>query len=355
MSAGSKTFKDYQSDRDEIVDLQKKFNDPEKYRVGEELRQAVNVALTLGQPLLNTGAPGTGKTQLAKRVAFELGLPQDLFPLVFNTKSISTARDLFYQYDALRHFHDAQIQKAKNDSNSGRSELPIESYITYEALGQAILLTCDPQDKQRQRVNDYLPPDLASLPALRPVVLIDEIDKAPRDLPNDVLNEIADMSFTVKEIVGNDNKPGLTFNSNPVNWPIVIITSNSERDLPEAFLRRCVFFHIEPPNQETLASIVRDRLQLPEMSSTTLNAFVQLFIKIRDDLGPSLKKAPATAELLFWMRILEREQLDLGQAKRDQLRQTLYTLVKSREDLTTMRTEMDRLIKEVLKGTGEAA
>jgi MoxR-like ATPase len=354
MSPDRKTFKDYSVDVDQITELQNKLNNAEHYHVGDDLRQAVNVALTLGQPLLLTGAPGTGKTQLAKRVAYELGLSTSMFPFVFNTKSISTAKDLFYQYDALRHFHDVQVRKSnacENNTPAGEGKpdegLPADPYITYEALGKAILLTLKPTDDQRTKVNRYLPADSQAIGPIRSVVLIDEIDKAPRDLPNDVLNEIEEMTFTVKEIV-TENKPGLTITADSNYRPIIIITSNSERDLPDAFLRRCVFFHIDPPNQSTLSKIVADRLKIEGMSTATKSAFIKLFIKIRDDVN--LSKAPATAELLYWMRALENAQIDLAdKEQRERLHQTFYTLAKNSEDLKTLRAETDKLIDEVLK------
>src|SRR5262249_13584621 len=148
-------------------------DDPEGYIAEDGLRDAVNVALALGQPLLLTGEPGTGKTQLASSLAYELELPG---PLVFNTKTTSSARDLFYRYDSLSHFRDVQFKE---------KDPIVDHYITYEALGQAILLSLQPNE-----VKDLLPEKLQGLGPTRSVVLIDEIDKAPRDLPNDVLIEI---------------------------------------------------------------------------------------------------------------------------------------------------------------------
>src|SRR5436305_12540044 len=133
-------------------------NDPAGYLADEGLRDAVNVALMLGQPLLVTGEPGTGKTQLAASIAFELGLSA---PLIFHTKTTSTARDLFYRYDALGHFHDAQSRK---------DETRVEDYIHYEALGLALLLSMSPQE-----ANPFLPDQLRDAGPGRSVVLIDEV------------------------------------------------------------------------------------------------------------------------------------------------------------------------------------
>src|SRR6266542_2054535 len=156
-----------------LFELNSRLDNPEHYLAEKGLRDAVNVAVALGQPLLITGEPGTGKTQLASSIAWELSLPA---PLVFHTKTTSTAKDLFYRYDALRHFHDSQFRKDR---------LGAEAYVTFEALVLAILLSLKPD-----QADPSLPENLRGKGPTRSVVLIDEIDKAPRDLPNDVLNEI---------------------------------------------------------------------------------------------------------------------------------------------------------------------
>lgn len=284
-------------------------NDPAGYLADRGLRDAVNVALTLGQPLLVTGEPGTGKTQLASSVAHEFDLPA---PLVFHTKTTSTAKDLFYRYDALGHFHDAQFRE---------QAAPIENYITYEALGQAILLSMD-----SAAANPFLPAPLRNRGPIRSVVLIDEIDKAPRDLPNDVLNEIENMSFTVKET-------GSTFSAEQSYRPILVLTSNSEKNLPDAFLRRCVFYHIAFPNRERLKEIVQRRLKLESgFTPQMLDNAIQHFEKIRE---LTLKKKPATAELLAWIRILEKRYLDVNHLKPGEAEALAFTysiLAKSKED-----------------------
>lgn len=288
-----------------------RMNNPEGYLAEPGLRDAVNVALALGQPLLLTGEPGTGKTQLAASLAHELGLRA---PLVFNVKTTATARDLFYRYDSLRHFHDAQFRK--------EGEVKIEDYIEYEALGLAMLLSQEPSVAA-----SLLPAEYQGRGQSRSVVLIDEIDKAPRDLPNDVLNEIEAMEFTVKET-------GRRFRSDKRFRPIVVLTSNSEKNLPDAFLRRCVFYHIEFPDKARLREIVNRRVELsnaftPEM----LDAAIDRFEEIRK---LALRKAPATAELIAWVRILDRLALDARGAA-ETLAFTYSALAKNEDDLKLMR------------------
>jgi MoxR-like ATPase len=284
--------------------------DPRLYLADKGLRDAVNVSLTLGQPLLLTGEPGTGKTQLAYSLAYELNLPE---PLVFNTKTSSTAKDLFYRYDALRHFHDAQF---------GKGDLGVEAYITYEALGLAILLSMESAD-----ADPLLPENLKGKGPTRSVILVDEVDKAPRDLPNDVLNEIESMSFTVKET-------GRMFSSHINFRPILILTSNSEKNLPDAFLRRCVFYHIPFPNPERLRLIVERRLA-PSLHFTSemLENAIRHFEEIR---ALPLKKKPATSECLAWLQIVQRMSIDVQNLKPGQAEALAFSyavLAKTEEDL----------------------
>lgn len=297
-----------------------RLHDPAGYLADEGLRDAANVAIALGLPLLITGEPGTGKTEFAHSLAWELGIGE---PIVFKTKSTSTYTDLFYRYDAMRHFQDVHIRKV---------DRPIETYIDYGPLGMAILTAADPEDSA-------LPTTYVSRPRQRSIVLIDEIDKAPRDLPNDVLNELESMSFEVREL-------SHTFTAMQAYRPILILTSNLERDLPEAFRRRCAFYHIAFPDNDSsgearLKSIIRRRLPkaghyTPEM----LSHAVKLFFAIRE---LPLEKKPSTAEMINWIDLLQRIALDVKDGKQldnnqhDILAASFALLAKSDEDLHILR------------------
>ena len=324
----------------------KHFDDAQNYFASPGLRDAVNVALRLGQPLLVTGEPGTGKTQLAASIAHEFDF--ELFR--FNTKSNSTARDLFYHYDALGHFHDAQFHRLQNsDGGTNLPEKPptsspkpekivAESYIIYDALGLAILLSLEANAPERQKVNRFLPQKLRTVGPIRSVVLIDEIDKAPRDFPNDILNEIEEMSFRVKE---TDAPP---FKAAEEYKPIVILTSNSEKSLPDAFLRRCIFYYIDFPDTKTLSAIVTKRLGAEKEENALVGArnnAIEFFEQIRK---LKLRKPPATAEFLNWLRFLEQFQIknpfeSTGEQK-EKLISTYAILLKNREDFNTVVEEM---------------
>jgi len=259
---------------------------PSTYVAHENLVAAVNVALTLGQPLLLTGEPGTGKTQLAYHVAWQLGLDT---PLKFETKSTTESRDLFYTFDTIGRF-----RAARADEN-----VDPRPFIKLNALGRAIVMASDPQV-----VADLLPPpkEGEKREAVRSVVLIDEIDKAPRDVPNDILSEIETMSFVIPEL-----NIGRRFAAPAGMRPIVFITSNSEKALPEAFLRRCIYYHVPFPNDDTLRKIVDGRLgeRYVKEHSSLLADVLSLLDYLRQP-ALNLRKKPATAELLDWLSFLGR-------------------------------------------------
>lgn len=293
-----------------------------QYIMSDALRNAVEVAIALEQPLLLTGEPGTGKTRLAFKVAADLAQQQSDYnfsdqPLIFNTKTTSTARDLFYTYDALAHFQAANIAK---QSGVGTAE-----FIELQALGRAIALT-NPEGLDKGRFRNDLAKEARSS-----VVLIDEIDKAPRDFPNDILAEIERYAFQIKE---QDN---YNVSRGSEQRVVVIMTSNSEKNLPDAFLRRCVFYHIPFPDQEQLLSIAKNQLgEATKYTDELLRLLIEKFGQVRQQ---AIRKPPATAELIAWLRILEMRSImeKLPAAQNEFLRDHLSVLVKTKEDIDAVR------------------
>ncbi len=304
--------------------------DPAGYKPDAGLVDAANVALLLGQPLLLTGEPGTGKTQFAHSLAWELGFGD---PLIYETKSTSGARDLFYSYDTLRRFHAAQLKEGSADSLA---------YLTWHALGTAIL-----QSQPKSAIERWLYKDFNHTGPRRSVVLIDEIDKAPRDFPNDLLNEVENLYFRVPEI-GND-----PIKANEDLRPILVLTSNSEKSLPEAFLRRCVYYNIPFPDPlkfpGRLAEIVVERTGSFENSDSPLLAdALNLFTKLREP-GSGLRKKPATAELIGWLIALREvgatADQPLNQNDGNAALRTLSVLVKSADDQETAKKIVENWVK----------
>lgn len=267
-----------------------------KYLAGEDLVDAVNIAIVVGQPLLVTGEPGCGKTRLAWSIADELGLGE---PLVFQTRSTSRAQDLLYRYDAVLRFHDIQV-KTQTEDGRFQADDPTH-YVDYQALGKAIL------GKTRR------------------VVLIDEIDKASRDFPNDLLHELDRMSFSVPEL-----RQEQLFTATV--RPIVVITSNSERQLPQPFLRRCVFHHIDFPNHRRLCEIIEQRLGPLGLDRELISGAAARFLAIRET--PRISKRPATSELLAWVHALAIRGVTAAELAIKPLSELplWQTLIKSQED-----------------------
>ena len=236
------------------------------YIPAPELVNAVNLAIFLEKrPLLLKGEPGCGKTRLAEAVAYELGLPL----VTWYIKSTSRARDGLYTYDAVKRLHDAQLVRMGKESQSNVDNLA--DYIDKGALGKAF------ENKRRT------------------VVLIDEIDKADIDFPNDLLRELDEQKFTI------DETGELVAAKHP---PIVFITSNDEKDLPDAFLRRCLFHYVKFPEQQ-LFNIVKAHFS--QSSEKLIDAAVNRFMELRSQMekGKAGKKA-STSELLDWFAVLQQ-------------------------------------------------
>lgn len=234
-----------------------RFTQTDSYLVTPELREAVNVAIALEKPLLIRGEPGTGKTVLAEAIAESTAMPL----LTWNIKSTTKAQEGLYVYDTVQRLNDARF----NDTDIR----DIRKYIKLGPLGRALTA------------------------AERVVLLIDEIDKADMEFPNDLLHELDRMSFAIHET-------GESFTAD--RRPVVVITSNNEKELPDAFLRRCVFHYIAFPDRETMARIVR--IHHPDVEDSLLEQALARFYWLRD--VPEVRKRPSTSELIDWIAALRR-------------------------------------------------
>ena len=239
------------------------FEGTAEYIATDSLKLAVKAARHLQKPLLVKGEPGTGKTLLAEQVAQSLGLKL----LTWHIKSTTKAQQGLYEYDAVSRLRDSQLGDDR--------VYDIKHYIKPGKLWEA-----------------FTSPE-------RCVLLIDEIDKADIEFPNDLLHELDKMSFYVYET-------GETVTA--LQRPIVIITSNNEKELPDAFLRRCFFHYIDFPDETTMRQIIN--VHFPEISSTLVNEALQIFFKLRQ--MPGLKKPPSTSELIDWLSLLMADELPEG-------------------------------------------
>ena len=244
------------------------FSGTESYVATDDLMVAVNAAIALERPLLVKGEPGTGKTELARQVSAGLGLDM----LEWHIKSTTKAQQGLYEYDAVSRLRDSQLGDERVHD--------VANYIRRGKLWEAF-----------------------EAPA-RTVLLIDEIDKADIEFPNDLLQELDRMEFHVHET-------GQTVRAR--QRPIVIITSNNEKDLPDAFLRRCFFHYIRFPDMQTLKRIVA--VHHPDIKDALLTTALTQFYEVRDQAG--LKKKPSTSEVLDWLKLLLAEDLDPDDLARD--------------------------------------
>ncbi|WP_414570150.1 AAA family ATPase [Nostoc sp. CCY 9925] len=249
------------------------------YLPSEKLIEAVNLAIALQRPLLLKGEPGCGKTKLARAVAYELNLPYEAWYI----KSTSRARDGLYTYDAVGRLRDAQLAASKIDEEAAIQAKNADAYVEWGPLGRAF--------RNEQPT----------------VVLIDEIDKADIDFPNDLLLELDEQRFEVTEV--KQNSPLKKIQAKVT--PIVFITSNDEKDLPDAFLRRCLFHYVKFPERQQLIEIVKTRFTVSplELVDAIIDRFLELREEMRRDKGEAGKKV-STSELMDWVRILSHHQDD---------------------------------------------
>ena len=246
---------------DQTADLNR-FEGTKNYIATDDLKVAVNAAVTLRRPLLVKGEPGTGKTVLAHEIAKAIDAPL----IEWNVKSTTKAQQGLYEYDAVARLRDGQLGDERVHD--------ISNYIKKGKLWEAF-------------TSEQLP-----------VLLIDEIDKADIEFPNDLLQELDRMSFDVYETHSRIEAK---------ERPIVVITSNNEKELPDAFLRRCFFHYIKFPDRDTMRDIIE--VHFPDIQKTLVTKAMEIFYELRD--VPGLKKKPSTSELLDWLKLLLNEDMPL--------------------------------------------
>lgn len=269
--------------------MENQFFGTSTYVASEELLKVTNIAIALQKPLLVKGEPGTGKTVLAQAIAAALGKKL----LIWNIKSTTKAQDGLYVYDVVQRLYDSQMGVGGVDN--------LEKYVKLGKLGEAF--------SSEEQV----------------ILLIDEIDKADLEFPNDLLWELDQMEFYIPET-------GRTVKAK--QRPIVIITSNAEKELPDAFLRRCIFHYIDFPDEKLMAEVIR--VHYPNLEETMLNQVLEAFYKIRALNG--LQKKPSTSEVLDWVQALQ-----LGGIAANQIQEELPfagVLLKKNEDLDLLHRQM---------------
>lgn len=324
--------------------------DHESYLATEQIVEALNTALALGKPLLVSGAPGAGKTRLAYWAAWRLGLWRNggspgrdggVEPEVFrfDVKSTTKGEDLLYHYDAIGHFRASTIKDP-----DGPATIPARDFIELRELGWGVALAAGLDGASadigmRAFLQDKLPSDAPRMS----VVLVDEIDKAPKDVPNDLLRAFDEMSFKVPELGRTAEIRG-----NRSLRPLVIVTTNNERALPEAFLRRCCFLHIDFPGVEQMRRIVASQLREGWSDSTLAGDVIRLVLALRSPDFP-VRKQPGVSDLLDYLFSLRSR----GATPDSRFRalsfaraEAVTVLGKDKEDRASIEAAFDQIARE---------
>ncbi len=282
-------YQDYEVEDSLMEGLSSSFQGTNEYVASEQLLNAVNVAITLQKPLLIKGEPGTGKTMLAEAIAKAL----DKELIIWNIKSTTKAQEGLYVYDTIQRLYDGQFGEEGVDD--------ISRYIKLGKLGEAF--------KSEKQV----------------ILLIDEIDKADLEFPNDLLWELDQMEFYI-----NETKETVKANQRP----IVIITSNAEKELPDAFLRRCIFHYIDFPEADLMEEIVRTHF--PSVDESVLKYAFSAFYDIR--AMKDIRKKPSTSELIDWINVLQISGIPAERIQKEL--PFIGVIVKKDEDLETVKQKM---------------
>jgi MoxR-like ATPase len=305
----------YQKDITQTINLKRADDTPlsiEPYFAGDDLRKAVNMAIALGRPLLLKGDPGCGKTRLAEAVAFDIHGAEDFEANYFewSIKSSSKVSDGIYSFDHIRRLRDAQLERTREEGK--RESDNLMEYIDFGPMAEAL--------------------KKAKKGAKPPILLIDEIDKADIDFPNDLLLELDQMRFDIPELRNSKNaafkRQGRIVAEAK---PLIFITSNDEKDLPPAFLRRCLFHYVNFPEADELAMIVK--ANFPNFDGILLSKAIEKFQILRGSMQGNVDKKPSTSELLDWVRLMEPFNVTPADLEKDGYYPLHQALLKSQNDV----------------------
>lgn len=310
----------YKEDITQTVNLKRADGTPlsiEPYFAGEDLKQAVNMAIVLGRPLLLKGDPGCGKTRLAEAVAFDIhgveGFEANYFE--WSIKSSSKVSDGIYSFDHIRRLRDAQLERTREGDRESDN---LMAYIDFGPMANAL--------------------KKAKKGAKPPILLIDEIDKADIDFPNDLLLELDQMRFDIPELL-NSKDPQFKRQGRIVAEakPLIFITSNEEKDLPPAFLRRCLFHFVQFPKTDELEKIIK--ANFPHFNDILLSKALEKFQILRGSMQGNADKKPSTSELLDWVKLIQSFDVTSAALEKEGHYPLHQALLKSQNDVILFNTQ----------------